>query len=91
LQGENHLPNLDFLAFLDLYFIDNAAHGRRNLNHRLFGFQFHDRLAFGNFGAWGDHQANQIALRNVFSEFLQAKFGRAAGLRSGLRWWWYGL
>ena len=79
LQGEDHLADFDLLAFLYLYFVDDSADRGRNLDDGFVGFEFHHGLAFGNFGAGRDHQANEIALRNIFAKFLQAKFARRRG------------
>ncbi len=78
-QGEDHLANFDLGAFLDLDFLDRARHRRRNFHHRLVSFQFHHRLAFGNFRARRNHQPHQIALIDVLSQFRQPEFSRATG------------
>ena len=75
-QREDHLADFYFLAFLDLDLFHCAGHRRRHFHHRLVGFQFHDRLAFGNFGAGRNHQPNQISLIDVLSQFGQFELGR---------------
>ena len=73
-HGEDHLADFYLLAFLDANFIDRAAHGRWNFDDRLVGFQFHDRLAFGDARAERDHQPDQITLINIFAEFRKLEF-----------------
>ena len=97
-EREDDLPNFDLLAFFDFDFFDDAADGRRDFDHGFVGLEFHDRLAFGNFGAGRDHQTNEIALGDVFSEFGELEFARAgrlgrnrgggsrSGWRGGGRW-----
>ncbi len=85
-EREDHLANFDLLAFFDFDFFDHAADRRRNFDHGFVGLEFHDRLAFGNFRAGRDHQANQIALRDVFSEFGQFEFARAGRLGRNRAW-----
>ena len=66
-EREDHLSNFDLLAFLNLYFFHHAAHRRGNFDDGFVGFQFHHRLAFRHFRSRRNHQANQIALGDVFS------------------------
>ncbi len=77
-------PTLIFSPSLTLNLLHRAGHRRRHFDHRLVGFQFHDRLAFGNFGARRNHQPHQIALIDVLAQFGQLEFG-CAGRRRGWR------
>ena len=47
-EREDHLSDFDLLAFFYFNVFDDAADRRRNFDHGFVGFQFHDRLAFGN-------------------------------------------
>src|SRR5271165_32629 len=78
-EREDYLSNFDLLAFFYFDFFNDAADRRRHFDHSLVGLEFHHRLAFGNFGAGRDHQANQIALGDVFSEFGEFEFAGAGG------------
>ena len=81
-QGENHLADFDFRAFLDLDIFNRARHRRRNFHHGLVGFQFHHRLAFGDLRARRDHQTHQIALIDVLAQLGQLEFsGTGRGWR----------
>ena len=73
-HGEDHLADFYLLAFFDANFFDRAGHRRWNFDDRLVGFQFHDRLAFGDARAERDHQPDQVALVNVFAEFRKLEF-----------------
>jgi hypothetical protein len=75
-KGENHLPDSDLLALFDFDFFDHAAHGRGDFDDRFVGFEFHHRLAFGNFRAGRNHEAHEIALRDVFTELGKLEFAR---------------
>ena len=81
-QREDHLSDFDLLAFFYFDFFDDAADRRRNFDHGFVGFEFHDRLAFGNFRAGRDHQPHQIALGDVLSEFGELEFAGAGGDRN---------
>src|ERR1700719_453978 len=58
LQGENYLANFYLLALFNFYFVDDAADRGGNFDHGFVRFEFHDRLAFGNFCAGRDHKAH---------------------------------
>ena len=62
LERENYLAHFDLRAFLNLDFFDRASHRRRNFHDRLVGFQFHHRLAFGDFRSRRNHEPHQVAL-----------------------------
>ena len=79
-EREDDLSNFDLLAFFDFDVFHDAADGRRDFDYGFVGLEFHDRLAFGNFGAGRDHQTNEIALGNVFSEFGEPEFAGAGKL-----------
>ena len=78
-EREDDLSDFYLFAFFDFYFFDHAADRRWNFDDGLVGFQFHHRLAFGNFRAGSDHEADEIALRNVFAEFGESEFGGGLG------------
>ncbi len=74
-EGKDDLANFDLLALLDENVFHHAGDGRRNLDDGFVGFEFHHRLTFGDFGAGRNHEANQIALIDVFAEFGEGEFG----------------
>ena len=99
-EGEDDLSDFYFFAFFYFYFFDHATDRGRHFDDGFVGFQFHHRLALGNFGAGRDHEADEITLRNVFAEFGEGEFGgglsrRAAFApfrrRRGRRWLGSGL
>ncbi len=67
-------PTLIFSPSLTRTVFHHAVDGRRNFDDRFVGFQLHHWLAFGDFGAGRNHQAHQIALRDVLAEFGQFEF-----------------
>ena len=75
LQQENQLADGDFLSLLD----ENVLHGPTdrggNFDDGLVRFQFHDRLAFTDARSGCDHEADEIALRDVFAKFGQPELG----------------
>ena len=81
-QRENHLANFNLLAFFHFDVLHHSGDRRGNLDDSFVGFQFHYRLAFGNLRARRNHQAHQIALRDVLAEFGKLEF---AGSRMALR------
>ena len=75
-------PTLIFSPCFDPNLFDHAADRGGNFDHGFVGFQFHHRLAFRNLGAGRNHEAHEIALRDVLSEFGQFEFSWA-GSRNG--------
>ena len=73
-DGEDHLSDLDLVAFFDADILYCAADRGRDFDNRFVGFQLHYRLPFAHGGARGDHEAHEIALFNVFSEFGEFEF-----------------
>ncbi len=84
-QGEDHLADFYFLAFLDPNLFHRAGHRGWHLDDRFVGFQFHDGLAFGNFGARRNHQPYQIALIDVLAQLGQPEVRCASRGRSRSR------
>ena len=73
-KREYELPDFDFFSLRYQNVFHNSAQRRWDLHHGLVGLNFHDGLAFGDLCAWGNHQANQIALMHVLAEFRQLEF-----------------
>ena len=86
-EREDDLANFDLLAFLDFDLFDDAADRRGNLDDGLVGLQFHHRLAFGNLRAGSDHQADEIALVEIFSPSSGSLNSLAPGGRRGGHGW----
>ena len=76
IHREDHLSNFDLLALFHADLLHRPAHRRRHLDHRLVGFQLHDRLARVHFGSRLYHQAHEIALRNIFSQLRKFEFNQ---------------
>jgi hypothetical protein len=74
LYREDDLSDFELVAFLDANLAHDAAHRRRYFDDGLVRFQFHHGLAFFDVGAGRNHQANQIALLNVFAQLGQFEF-----------------
>ena len=67
-------PTLSLSPSLTRISLHDAADRRRNFDDGLVRFQLHHGLAFFDVGAGRDHQANQIALLNVFAQLGQFEF-----------------
>ena len=88
LQRKDDLANFDLLTLFDLDLAHHAADRGRNFDNGFVGFEFHDRLTFRNARARRDHQPQQIAGVDVFSQFRQLELagrGRSRRCRSLLR------
>jgi hypothetical protein len=70
-KREDDLADSHLLAFFDFDFAHNPADARWNFDDGLIGLQFHNRLAFRNPGAGGNHEPNQVAGINVLPQFRQ--------------------
>src|SRR5580704_12003154 len=98
-EREDNVANFNLVALLHVDFFDDSADRGGYFDHRFIGFKFHHRLAFGNLEARRNHEPDEIALGDVFSEFGQFEFGGTRGrradnaplsldyCRSGLRRW----
>src|SRR2546421_629273 len=76
----NEIPLMNVFALLDQNFFDSAANRRGHFDYCFIGLEFHHGLAFGNARSRRDHQSDEIALMNVFSEFWKLKFGHVMDL-----------
>src|SRR5205085_2123221 len=93
-DGEDHLPDLHFLARLDLDIADRAVDRRRHFDRRLVGLELEYRLIDLDGVAALHQHAQHIAAVNVFTEFGEFEVRHEAMLKSvvlkvqGCQWWY---
>src|ERR1039458_9292623 len=73
-DGEDDLADFDFVALFDFNFLDGSGHGRRHFDYGLVSFKFHDRLTSADGGSGRNHEAHEVALFDVFSQFGKFEF-----------------
>jgi ribosomal protein L32 len=74
IHRKNDLANFNFVAFFDSNFLYGAAHRGRHFDNSLIRFQLHDGLAGAHRGSRRNHEANEIALFDVFSQLGKFEF-----------------
>src|SRR5258706_277103 len=82
-NGEDRLSHFDFVACLDLDFLDFAGDRRGHFDRRLVGFELEDRLILGDGVARLHEHAQDVAAGDVLTKFRQVEVGHE---KSPPRW-----
>ena len=67
-DGEKQVSHFYLVAFLDMEFLDDAGNRGGDFDGGFLGFEFQERLIFGNGVADGNEDFGQIARIDVFSQ-----------------------